>query len=217
MAHAWVDSDHDPTLWDTAVKTMDQLIWSIQPKTTAPERRELVAVLPDLVRNLNAGLDGIEWGGDERANFTRRLIDTHMLAIRMTQPVAREVVTDAADESAAQAALKELDERRANKVVAGAVDEYDAMAQSFTRGLWFDFVVDENTHHRCRLSWVSPMRTRMLFTNREGFDAFVRSEREVAELLRSGQLVVIDQQPIVGRALDWLMAENNPANTTNAV
>jgi hypothetical protein len=216
MARAWVASEQDPTLWDTVVKTMDQLIWSIQPKTTAPERRELVAVLPDLVRNLNAGLDSIEWGGDDRANFTRRLIATHMLAIRMTQPVVQEVATDAADESAAQEALKELDERRANKVVAGAVDEFDAMAQSFTRGLWFDFVVDENTRHRCRLSWVSPMRTRMLFTNREGFDAFVRSEREVAELLRSGQLVVIDQQPIVGRALDWLMAENNPANAASS-
>jgi hypothetical protein len=46
----------------------------------------------------------------------------------------------------------------------------------------------------------------MLFTNREGFDAFVRSEREVAELLREGRLTEIDQAPIVGRALDQLMA-----------
>jgi len=34
MARAWVASDQDPTLWDTVVKTMDQLVWSIQPKTT---------------------------------------------------------------------------------------------------------------------------------------------------------------------------------------
>ena len=68
-------------------------------------------------------------------------------------------------------------------------------------------MVDQATQHRCRLSWVSPMRTRMLFTNRDGFDAFVRSEREVAALLRHGRLTVIDQLPIVSRALDRIMSD----------
>jgi len=45
-----------------------------------------------------------------------------------------------------------------------------------------------------------------LFTNRDGFDAFVRSEREVAALLREGRLAMIDQVPIVSRAIDKLMA-----------
>ena len=87
----------------------------------------------------------------------------------------------------------------------GSEDEFDELAHSFTRGLWFDFKVDETTQ-RSRLSWVSPMRTRMLFTNRDGFDAFVRSEREVAALMRLGRLKVVDQVPIVSRALDRIMA-----------
>ena len=41
---------------------------------------------------------------------------------------------------------------------------------------------------------------------REGFDAFVRTEHEVAELLRYGRLSEINQAPIVGRALDQIMA-----------
>jgi hypothetical protein len=52
------------------------------------------------------------------------------------------------------------------------------------------------------------MRTRVLLTNREGFDAFVRSEREVAAMLRLGSLHTIDQSPIVARALDKLLASN---------
>jgi hypothetical protein len=90
----------------------------------------------------------------------------------------------------------------------GADDDFDNMAHSLSRGQWFDFVVDGATQHRCRLTWVSPMRTRLLFTNSEGFDAFVRSEREVAELLRRRQLTLIDQQPVVGRALEWLMVSS---------
>ncbi len=105
--------------------------------------------------------------------------------------------------------MKELDQRRAIQQT-GAVDEFDALAQTFTRGLWFDFMLDKTTRHRCRLSWVSPMRTRMLFTNRDGFDAFVRSEREVAVLLRRGRLSVIDQFPIVSRALDRIMSDGEP-------
>jgi hypothetical protein len=185
---------------------MDQLIWSIQPKTKSEERKKLVAVLPDLVRNLNAGLDAISWVGDARSSFTKRLIATHMMAIRMTQPAGLEVVPDADEERAGQQALNELDLRRASKL-AEHVDDFDAMAQALSRGQWFDFAHDDGTRHRCRLSWVSPMRTRLLFTTREGFDAFVRSKREVAVLLREGKLVVINQETIVARALERLMSE----------
>jgi hypothetical protein len=58
--------------------------------------------------------------------------------------------------------------------------------------MWFDVMPQAGTQIRCRLSWVSPMRTRLLFTNREGYDAFVRSEREVASMLRAGTMLLLD-------------------------
>jgi len=60
---------------------------------------------------------------------------------------------------------------------------------------------------RYRLGWISPQRSRMLFTNRDGFEAFVRSQKEVAALLREDRPTIIDQQPIVARALDRIMAQ----------
>lgn len=205
LARAWLNALTNPAPWETALTTMDQLIWSTQPKTRTHERRQLVALLPDMVRNLNAGLDAIEWTDEARATFTRRLITTHTLAIRMTQPVHVDTASAVLEQNAGHAAMKALDQRRSGQL-AGVVDEFDAMAKSFSRGLWFDFMLGEATQHRCRLSWVSPMRTRLLFTNRDGFDAFVRSEREVAALLRHQRLRVIDQVPIVARALDRIMS-----------
>jgi|CXWL01.1.fsa_nt_gi hypothetical protein len=206
IAHAWLDAETSPGHWEAALASMDLLIWSTQPKTHSDERKKLVGVLPDLVRSLNTGLDSINWIGDERATFTRRLIATHMLAIRMNQPTVDDSKAAALEASASQEAIDALDQRRAGKL-AGQTDEYDAMAQSLTRGTWFDFAHEDDAgSHRCRLSWVSPMRTRLLFTNRDGFDAFVRSEREVATLLRDGRLAMIDQVPIVSRAIDKLMA-----------
>ena len=206
MARAWLAVECAPAQWDSALTAMDQLIWSTQPKIKSEERRQLVAVLPELVRKLNAALDDIECHGEVRETFTRRLISTHMLAIRMTQPAALDSASAALDASEGQQAMSELDQRRADKRL-GAVAAFDDMVQTFTRGLWFDLMEDSATQHRCLLSWVSPLRTRLLFTNREGFEAFVRSEREVAALLRRGLLKVVDQEPIVSRAIGRILSD----------
>jgi len=212
IAAAWMREDSEPGRWNSTLQTMDQLIWSTQPKTTSEDRKALVAVLPELVRILNVELDAIEWFGDPRATFTRRLIGTHMLAIRMKAPPPVDTHSAALEESAGEAAMEALDQRRATQLTVqdpSAMDDFDASAQLLTRGVWFEVAEPGATPHRCRLSWVSPMRTRFLFTNREGFDAFVRSEREVAHMLRLGHLQLLEQAPIVERALNRLMAGND--------
>jgi hypothetical protein len=213
IALAWMTEDSHAGHWNHTLDTMDQLIWSTQPKTTSEERQKLVALLPDLVRTLNAELDSIHWEGEDRGNFTRRLIATHMLAIRMKAAAPLDTQGAALEESAGEEAMQALDERRAIKLAEqdqSQMDEFDANAQLLTRGVWFEKVSPDTPPFRCRLSWVSPMRTRFLFTNREGFDAFVLSEREVAAMLRRHELQMLDQAPIVERALNRLMADNEP-------
>lgn len=207
MARAWLDRQQTPADWDQAVTTMDQLIGSTQPKTTTEDRTRLVALLPGLVGKLNTSLDAIGWVGEERATFTKRLIATHMKAIRTakTEPAPLDSGRGELEAAAGRDALKALDQRRAQQVGAAATDDFDAVAQGFTRGLWFDFTDGQGARRRYRLSWVSPQRTRLLFTNRDGFEAFVHSEQEVADLLRAGRLAVLDQQPIVARAIDQIM------------
>ena len=194
---------------DRAIETMDLLIWSTEPKTTSEQRRELVSVLPDLVRQLNTGLDAIGWDGDGRATFTRRLINTHTLAIRMKKAPEPDSQEAALQSRQGEAAIKQLDERRAARQALEDDDPLGAVAHDFKRGMWFDVEIALGTRVRCRLSWVSPLRTRLLFTNRDGFDAFVRSEREVAAMARLGRLTVVDQVPIVGRALEQLLKDQD--------
>ncbi len=71
----------------------------------------------------------------------------------------------------------------------------------------FDFALEQDLWRRYRLGWVSPQRTRLLFTNRDGFEAFVRSAQEVADLLRAGRLKLLDAQPIVERAIGRIMSD----------
>ena len=211
MARTWLKVANAPADWDDVLRTMDLVVWSVQPKTGTDERARLVALLPDLVRKLNASLDAIGWSGEERATFTRLLIATHMKAMRGARAGAAPLDSGPGEleASAGRAAMQALDERRARPTVE-ASDAFDAMAQGFTRGMWFDFTDAQGTLGRYRLGWVSPQRTRILFTNRDGFEAFVRSEREVAGLLREGRLAAIDQQPIVSRAIGQIMSDVGP-------
>ena len=207
MARAWLKTADRPADWDQALRTMDQVIWSVQSKAGAEERAKLVALLPDLVKNLNGSLDAIHWDGEERATFTRLLIATHMKAIRGTRSAATQPDSGPGEleVKAGRDALKALDERRARPAL--IEDGFEQAAQALTRGQWFDFVDEKGALRHYRLGWVSPQRTRLLFTNRDGFEAFVHSEREVAGLLREGRLAAINQEPIVSRAIDQIMAQ----------
>jgi hypothetical protein len=222
LARAWLKVQAQPDLWNGALTTMDQLIWSTQPQAVvtverrqrdpgptltppAGERRQLMRVLPELIRNMGAGLDSIRWSGPAREEFMRALMELHMQAVRTAPPTPEELERRAREAQAGLEALQALDERRA-QALAEPGDEFERQAHELRRGMWFDYLNERSQLHRCRLSWISPKRTRLLFTNREGFDAFVRSEREVAELLRESRLMEIDQAPIVGRALSQLMS-----------
>lgn len=207
MAHAWLNRQQVPGGWEQALQTLDEMIWSTQPKTDSAERSRLMALLPDLVRRINVGLDGIGWEGEERAEFTRSLIDTHMRAIRSSRSALMPLDSGAAplETPASRMAIKALEARRARQTETLELDGFDLQARELERGLWFDFDDADTGVRRYRLGWVSPQRTRMVFTNRDGFEAFVRSEREVAQLLREGRLRVLDLQPIVGRAIEQIM------------
>jgi hypothetical protein len=210
MARTWLVREQQPSLWSAAETTMDQLIWSTEPKATAEDRRKLVATLPGMVRNINFALDAINWNGDARAEFTKRLIDTHTRVVRagsVTAPDTEHKVQAEQAEQVAQQAINELDNRRASQQDHAAGDDFDLMAKGLSRGMWLEFLAEDGSARRYRLGWISPMRTRLLFTNREGFDAFVCSEREAATWLRSGRLRMLETEAIVGRALDAILQQ----------
>ena len=206
LARAFANLAAEPDLWNHLLTTTDQLIWSTQHKRNSAERRQLISVLPGLVRQLNTSLDQLGWTGEERETFTRRLIATHMNAIRSTDDPAQDAPLDTHEQQSSEEAVLLLDQRL-NAAQDRESDDFDEIARGFDRGMWFDFFNAQGQSHRCRLTWISPKRTRFLFTNREGFDAFVRSEREVTDLLRMGLLRQLSQEPIVARAIDQILAE----------
>ncbi len=67
--------------WKDALESMDQLIWSVEPKSTLDERRQLAAVVPGLVKQLAVGLKTAAIEDAVRNQFFAELMKYHTQAI----------------------------------------------------------------------------------------------------------------------------------------
>jgi Protein of unknown function (DUF1631) len=210
MAYAWGSRKTRRDIWDRAVATMDGLIWSTEPKASLEERRKLVVILPRLVASLNAAMDAIGWKGEVRSTFTRRLIETHSECVQAKGHTPADPKRLAREKQEARVAWQELQTRRA-ELFLHEEDQYDVQAHQLASGAWFDFIAQDGMQNRYRLSMVSPMRTRYVFTLNDGKEAFVRNEREVAKSLRDGYLKLLDNHPITGRAIQDILISSTEA------
>lgn len=58
------------------------LVWSIQPKISAEEKRQLVAALPHLMRDINEAFEMLKWPPLEQKEFRARLIEHQARAMK---------------------------------------------------------------------------------------------------------------------------------------
>ena len=59
----------DGQAWKEGEAVVNHLLWSILPKRTPEERQKLTALIPALIRKINAGLDGIAVPAEQRKPF----------------------------------------------------------------------------------------------------------------------------------------------------
>jgi hypothetical protein len=68
--------------WFNLLKAMDELLWSVQPKTTTDDRKRLMGLLPALIAELQEGLILGRWSSDRRDVFLGALVDFHANAVK---------------------------------------------------------------------------------------------------------------------------------------
>jgi hypothetical protein len=67
--------------WLEAVSTMDDLLWSVRPKTTKEGREQLITVLPSLLRRLNVGMERAQTDKTVREQFMSQLVKCHAASV----------------------------------------------------------------------------------------------------------------------------------------
>ena len=205
--------------WQELVHTMDDLLWSVEPKTTPEERKRLVVMLPGMLKQIHRGLARGAMGEAERDAFLGELVDCHALAVKaglrglaavpelpapapLEEPKLEREILPAGDDSH----VEEIRLRGPRGAAARNVFTRTGIYTNLRRGTWVEFARAASGPTRARLTWVSPNKGVYLFTNpATGANAVSISPEALAEQMRLGEARVIDDAPLVDRAVDSMI------------
>lgn len=114
LAAAYTKAGEDGASWNQAIATMDELVWSVEPKCAPEERKKLVGMLPGLLKRLQDGMVQAGLPDAERDQFFARLVQCHAVVVkaglnaveqeeaRPAEFVAQEIAAEEAAEKARQ-------------------------------------------------------------------------------------------------------------------
>jgi len=225
LASIYVAGGEESEAWSSAVTTLEDLVWSVQPKRSTEDRRHLIAMLPSLLKRLNAGMQKQRWMPEEREPFMSNLVEAHAAAVKPSLAHAESPTAAVAEQAKVQAEVAKAagDERAAEKAQALAEamapapppeperevleDEYLEIARSLERGMWVEFESEDGQLAFAKLAWVSPLRGTYLFTNRQGQKALSITADELAEYFREDRARVVEAEPLIDRAFSSMMQQ----------
>ena len=213
--------------WAIALSTLDDLVWSVQPKRVGDQRRKLVAMLPNLLKRLHGGLQNVVWELGERESFMTNLVEAHAAAVKpslASAPMPTTAVAEAAAAAAEEAIAKgDVETAAKARALAEAMapapppppaepsveivqDRFAELAATLERGMWVEFEGEDGQLAFAKLAWVSPLRGTYLFTNRQGQKAVSLTADELADRFRKDRARLVEAEPLVDRAFVSMMA-----------
>lgn len=208
LEHRWINvltlahtvEAEKPDILRSAIKTMDDLLWSVRPKVTALERKELITRLPTILGMLNKWLDVTKWADAERLQFFADLAEAHASIVRAPLNLSAERQLEIAVESAAKSAQRRAVWQAAT-VDNAPSDEYANQVSQLQRGTWIELKSEGNERSRAKLAWVSPLRSIYIFSAGQRRESFSVSAEELATKLRDGSARLLQIDSIVDDAL----------------
>lgn len=229
IAHDWVRvmaavavSDgifsDDSAAWKEAHQTAVDLMWSVQPKRDADERKRLAALVPNLIRRINAGLDRIGVSPQERAPFLDACFNLQTACLRGSPPPIVNLDAPARSAPSAPASatppaalpMEAVDVGGCClKIVGNATTNraaYRSAGVGVQSGQWLQFALGDET--LCGMVvWISPQSGCLLLANPDWKQALALPADLAAAQLKSGQARVMSSSDLFDRAAERALAQ----------
>ncbi|HZZ92645.1 MAG TPA: DUF1631 family protein [Usitatibacter sp.] len=224
MAEAFLDQGPRGPAWHELVLAMDELAWSVEPKVAPEDRRRLVTTLPAMLARLAAGLERGGVSKEGRDEFFGSLVDCHAGAVKaglrgiavLPQAPAIEEDKGGLERELVPAGDLQLEEIRL-RPPRGAKATRNVFTRTgiwtnLQRGTWVEFAPADGPRMRARLTWISPNKGVYLFTSPLSQAAALSiSPEALAEQMRMGEARMLDDGPLVERAVGSMIASLRPA------
>ncbi len=213
----------DDAAWGAAMGTISDLVASVQPQTESQGRKQLAARLPTLVRRIHDGLDSLNVAVDRRLALIDAMFSLHAAVLRGAAPVVTSTWPTApvAEPGPAEIASEHIEDgetqlERITLADGGQLapfeggDDAQAQVAELQRGDWVEFANAETGPLRYRLSWISPQRGILLFTNPQSPRAISVAPDALVLQIERGEATIVPVEPMfdraVNRALETLKA-----------
>ncbi len=184
-----------------ALQVLDDLLWSIIAHERTAQKARLAKMIPSLISRLRAGALSQKTEAERAKSFFETLYELHIAAIK---PPAAAAKADAARAVPANDGAAAPEHPESGPATIGGLpattNVHDYVAE-MAAGTWFSFATP-NGAVTARLHWVSPMRTKYVFTSRSRSRAFVFTPEELAWEIGAGKArLVVEPVPLFDRAV----------------
>lgn len=194
--------------WNEQLKVLSDLVYSVQPCAGQAQRKQLIALIPELMQRMRAGLDAISYNPFEVEELFAAVGQIHLQRIRDG--------ADQVDSGNPQPAPQHIQEAAEKKPQVGtaniadpdtdatlpADDPHIVAVSTFSHGAWFDLTTLAGEAHRCRLAAYIKPTDKYIFVDRSGVKVAEQTRNELALALKQGRLAPLDNNMLFDKALE---------------
>lgn len=199
-------AENDDIEWQESIEVMDELLWSIQPKIDPTERKLLTVLIPQLVNNITNKLNLSETNQEELDTFLEALTLLHVASLKASPNLKHKNTLEQTIEQL------ELNQNKNQKETTPPAENSQLMnamrmVSEIAIGTWVEFEKEDNSKVRGKLVWKDDYFDSYTFVNRRFKVVSDRSQRDMAKLFIDNKALIIDNVPLLDRALDAVIGK----------
>jgi len=202
----------DDDAWRQAVSVIDLALWSVSPKQSPSEQKQMISAIPELLAKLRKGLLASGQSPEQIKQWFQELQKCHMTILKQHGDQSHETVNESTKDATA------VDDPHIEEIIIETPiqdtiqqvppdDQFIQQARTAEVGTWFGFIHDEDEKsvERAKLSWKSRVNENYIFVNRKGVKVMDKTVYGLAAELRRGSAFVLEELPLLDRAMDAIM------------
>jgi hypothetical protein len=190
--------------WTRQVKTLDDLLWGLQPLTDLDQVARREELIPDLLHRLDKGMSELKLPDSEHKRWMNRLISQLAEVSRCDRAFLEDdaaPIPGDAFEALGEIVLTSADELPAELASDAARPEFLDKIKKLNEGVWVELIDAQGQLLRCKLTAIVKPGERYIFVNRRGMKVAERNRMQLAMDLQEDKLTVLNDSQVFDRAL----------------
>ena len=191
----WREHGEQSSEWQESLALIDELLWTIQPKADAEERKSLARRLPDILKRLRAGMGRIGLPAEAEAAFLDDCFELQTRALRalpiptVTEAPGTGLFPSGVFAAASAPVSKELRVGELTLVTLDFAEFHSAPVRPLPckAGDWLEILLADGEKRIARLCHISPNSQRLLLLNPDSGLALAVHPAILDRQLRDGE------------------------------